>query len=135
MSHRARWIVGSVVLAAAATYALVGNPLDPFDNRRFSPEAWRDAGEHHDNHARARMCGDLMNRVIRPGMSEKQVVTLLGSPYRVRDTRCPDNAPLPDRRLYEYPIGSWTFHRMDDAFLFVHIDQTDHVITAEICGY
>ena len=134
MSRRTRWIVGSFVLASAAIYALVGNPLDPFDNRRFSADVWRAAGKY-DPDERARMSRDIIRRVVRPGMSEKQVVELLGPPERVRDTRCPDNEPLTDRRLYEYGIANWTFQRMDDAFLFIHIDRTDRVLMTEICGY
>jgi hypothetical protein len=134
MSSRARWIFAAIGLSAAALYALVGNPLDPFDNRRFSQEVWRAAGKY-DPDERARMSRDIIRRVVLPGMPETQVVDLLGPPQRVRDTRCPDNAPLADRRLYEYGIGSWTFQRMDDAFLFVHIGPDDRVLQVEICGY
>ena len=129
MSHRALWLVGSIVLASAATYAWVGNPLDPFDNRRFSPEPWR------LGYAHAQMARDIVKRVVRPGMPEKQVVELLGWPDRIRDRRGLGGDPLPDRRIYEYRLGSFTFYGMDDAFLYVHIDQSDHVIMAEIYGY
>jgi hypothetical protein len=135
MSSRARWIVGSVVLTAAATYAFLGDPLDPFDNRRFSPEAWREAGARFDRDARARMCRDIIKRVVRPGTPEKQVVALLGPPERIRNRRGPGGDPLPGRRIYEYSIGSWTLQRMDDAFLYVHIDASDQVVMAEIYGY
>ena len=81
------------------------------------------------------MCRDIIKRVIRPGMTEQQVVSLLGPPERVRDRRGPGGEPLPNRRIYEYSIGSWTLQRMDDASLYVHIDPSDHVVTAEIYGY
>ena len=80
MSRRTRWILSSIVLVGAATYAWVGNPLDPFDNRRFSVEAWRAAGARFDSESRAHMCRDIIKRVIRPGMTEQQVVSLLGPP-------------------------------------------------------
>jgi hypothetical protein len=92
MSRRARWIVVGVLVAAAATYALVGNPFDPFDNKRFAPHAWR------EGRARTQMCGDIIKRVVRPGMAEKEVVQLLGPPDRVHD-----------RRIYEYVIDRWAF--------------------------
>lgn len=135
MSRRAGWIVGSIALAVAAIYALFGNPLDPFDNRRFSPFEWRAADSAFTKGMRAPMCRDIIRRVVRPGMSEKQVVELLGPPERVRDRRGPGGDPSPDRRIYEYGVGSWTFYGMDDAFLYVHIDPSDHVVTAEIYGY
>jgi hypothetical protein len=75
------------------------------------------------------MCRDIIKRVIRPGMTEQQVVSLLVT------RRGPGGEPLPNRRIYEYSIGSWTLQRMDDAFLYVHIDPSDHVVTAEIYGY
>jgi hypothetical protein len=134
MSRRAQWIIG-IILAVAVTYTLVGNPFDPFDNRRFSPEAWREAGARFDRDARAPMCRDITKRVVRPGMSERQVVALLGPPELVRDRRGPGGTLLSDRRIYQYSIGSWTWQRMDDAFLYVHIDASDHVLTAEIYGY
>ena len=130
MSRRTRWLAIAVALPVVV-YALFGNPLDPFDNRRFSPRAWREAKYE----ARARMCRDIIRRVIRPGMTEQHVVELLGPPERVRDRRGPGGEPIPNRRIYEYAIGSWTFQRMDDAFLYVHIDPSDHVVTAEIYGY
>ena len=135
MSRRALWIVGSIALVVAATYALVGNPLDPFDNCRFSAETWRGAGAYVDYDARAHMSRDIIKRVIRPGMSENRVVALLGPPERVGDRRGPGGDQLPNRRIYEYSIGSWTFQSMDDAFLYVHIDPSDHVVMAEIYGY
>jgi hypothetical protein len=138
MSRRAHTLAAGlliIVALVAIVYELIGNPLDPFDNRRFSVEAWRSASEHRNLDWRARMCRDLINRVIRPGMSEKQVVALLGIPDRVRDTRGPGGDPLPDRHIYEYEIGSWSFQGMDDAFLYVHIDLIDHVLKTEIYGY
>ena len=120
-----------MVLAAALVYGAVGNPIDPFDNRRFSPDAWRIA----DLEARARMCRDIVRHVVGPGMPEKQVVALLGPPELVRDGRGGGGPLLPDRRIYQYSIGSWTMQRMDDAFLYVHIDPSDRVVMAEIYGY
>jgi len=125
----------AIVALAALAYEMIGNPLDPFDNRRFSPEAWSSASEHHNVDWRARMCRDLINRVIRPGMSEKQVVALLGTPDRVSDRRGPGGDLFTDRHIYEYEIGNSTFQGMDDAFLYVHIDLTDHVLKTEIYGY
>ena len=140
MLRRALWIVaGIVVVAAAVTYALIGNPLDPFDDQRFSSEAWRDGRARFGGDARSAMSRDLVRRVIRPGMSEKRVVELLGPPDFARDTRGPGGEHLADRRIYQYRLGGWNWlwigQRMDDAFVYVHIDQSDHVVMAEIYGY
>jgi hypothetical protein len=47
----------------------------------------------------------------------------------------PVGDPLPERRIYEYSVSSWTLHGMDDAFLYIHIDPNDHVVMAEIYGH
>jgi hypothetical protein len=116
MSHRARWIIGSVVLAAAATYAFLGNPLDPFDNRRFSQKAWRDAGARFDRDARARMCRDIIKRVVRSGMPEKQVVALLGPPERIRDRHGPGGDPA--SRQTHIRIQYWQLDISEDGRCF-----------------
>ena len=131
MSKRARWLVGTVVVLLALIYTLFGNPFDPFDNRRFSKEKW----EHSDYEGRARMSRDLITRVIRPGMSEDQVVGLLGPPMRISDTRGPSEQPIGDNHICEYYLGSWSLHGMDDAYLYVRADRAKKVVSAEIYGY
>lgn len=111
MPRRARWVGGGIILTAAVVYGLAGNPLDPFDNRRFSPDVWRAAGRY-DRDERARMCRDIINRVVRPGMSEKQVVELLGPPERVRYQRGTGGDPIPDRRIY---VQHWQLDISEDG--------------------
>ena len=138
MSRRARWTVATLVVLAAvttATYAWVGNPLDPFDDCRFSRDAWNRATAAYDLDSRARMSRDIMRRFVRPGLSEKEVVALLGKPDRVSDRRGPGGTPLPGIHIYEYSLGSWTSQRMDDAFLYVHFDTGERVVETEIYGY
>ena len=90
-------------MAGATIYALVGNPFDPFDNRRFSPDEWRTARSAFGRDPRPRMARDVIRRVIRPGMPEKRVLELLGPPQHVSDRRGPGGDPLPGRRIYQYP--------------------------------
>jgi hypothetical protein len=138
MSRRA--IISSALLVALAmlvgvTYLLVGNPLDPFDNKRFSAEAWRRATEAYDLEARARMCRDLIKHFLQPGIPEKQVVRLIGPPDQVEDGHGSERDRLIGARFYRYYIGNWSFQGMDDAFLYVHFDSQDRVIKVEIYGY
>jgi outer membrane protein assembly factor BamE (lipoprotein component of BamABCDE complex) len=132
LSHRQfkRWAI--LFLAGAALcggiYALIGNPLDPFDNRRFSVSAWKEA----EGQQRARMSEDLIAHHLPPGMTEQQVVALLGQPEGV------DLGPTEKRiakRYYVYYIGNWSLQEMDDAYLYVHLDANDRVVKAEIYGY
>ena len=125
-------VVGAVVLVAAVVttvYALIGNPLDPFDNRSFTPAAWRTA----DRDGRARMCRDLVSRHLIAGTAEPQVVALLGKPAGVYKAGERDH--LVGAQTYVYSIGNWSFQGMDDAFLYVHLDANGRVIYGEIYGY
>jgi hypothetical protein len=135
MSHRARWIVVIIILVVVSTYAWVGNPVDPFDDSRFSREAWQRASAAYDLDSRAHMARDVTRRVIRPGMSETEVVDSLGRPETVTDRRAPGDAPVASGQIYRYHLGSWTFQRMDDAFLYVHFDANGRVFRTEIYGY
>ena len=134
MSRRAIviWIIVTVLITlAGGTYALIGNPIDSFDNRHFSPEAWRKATDAYDLDARARMCGDLMRHVIRVGDSEQRVMGLLGAPNRITDGEGSIDHLATGTHFDEYSIGNWTFLGMDDAFLYVHFDHEGHVVKTE----
>jgi hypothetical protein len=125
------FILAPLLVLAAVVYAWVGNPLDPFDDRRFSPGAWQKASAD----SRARMSRNVIRRVIKPGVVESEVVTLLGKPDSVSDRRGPGGKVLTGIRIYEYRIGNWPLWRMDDAFVYVHLDTNDRVVKSEIYGY
>jgi hypothetical protein len=117
----------AAVVAAAINY-FFGNPFDPFDNKRFSPELWRAA----DEDSRARMCRDVMRRFIRPGMTEEEIIALLGPPNDVQEGEKRDR--FIGDYSFRYWIGSWSFQRMDDAFLYVHFGSGRRVVAREIYG-
>jgi hypothetical protein len=92
-------VLVAIAAAVTAVYATVGNPLDPFDDRRFSASAWR-AGDHD---RRARMARDAIRAHLRPGTSEQQVVALLG----VGEEREVSTARRVGARSLVYYLGSW----------------------------
>ena len=124
-------VVLCVLALPAAIYAVIGNPLDPFDNRTFSAAAWRNG----DREARARMARSAVRRHVVAGLSEQQLVALLGAPDDVLTTADPAGNSLPGTRRYEYYLGSWSTYGFDDAFLYVHLDAANRVMSAEIDGY
>ena len=81
------------------------------------------------------MARDITRRIIRSGMTEKEVVDLLGRPEAVVDRRAPGDAAIPAGQIYRYHLGSWTFQRMDDAFLYVHLGAGGRALGSEIYGY
>ena len=125
---RAVGALGLVAVLVASVYALIGNPLDPFDNRSFSPAGWASA----DPDARARMSRDLVNHYLAPGTTEQQVVALLGKPGTI--VNADGRNHVYGVRAYVYPIGSLS-SEMDDTFVYVHLDGNDRVLQAEIDGY
>ena len=101
----------------------------PFDDQSFSKQAWAGAIAEQ----RAVMAEDLVTNHVSPGMSSKQIVSLLGEPgevwvkgslFRVKG-----------ERTFVYYIGSWSLQGMDDAFVCVHLDETGSVLEAEIHGF
>ena len=114
-------IIGSVLFLAGC-----GNP---FNDEPFSKEAWADAAAEQ----RAAMAEDLVTHHVSPGMSSKQVVSLLGEPGEiwVKGT----GFRVKGERTLVYYIGSWSTQGMDDAFVCVHLDDTGSVIEAEISGF
>jgi hypothetical protein len=123
-------VVGGVLGFAAIVYGLVGNPFDPFDNRRFTPAEWREA----DNYSRARMARSLIRRHLRSGTPEGEVVALLGEPEIVGSPGDLYRPKTPGIKVLVWGLGSWS-PIYDDAFLYVHIDATGRVSRAEVDGF
>jgi hypothetical protein len=68
-------------------------------------------------------------------MTQTEVVDVLGRPETVTDRRAPGDAPIASGQIYRYHLGSWMSQRMDDAFLYVHLDASGRVLRSEIYGY
>lgn len=121
------------VALTLVVYAWIGNPFDSFDDEQFSRKAWQKAA--NDVNSRACMSRDLVRHVIKSGMSEKEVVTLLGRPDSTSGERGPSGKLLTNVHTYVYRIGNWPGMNMDDAFVYVYLDPSKRVIQSEIHGY
>jgi hypothetical protein len=75
----------------------------------------------------------VMRRFIRPGMTEEEIIALLGPPNDVQEGEKRDR--FIGDYSFRYWIGSWSFQRMDDAFLYVHFGSGRRVVAREIYGY
>ena len=135
LSRRQITVLAAAVLAAlaVATYCFFGNPLDPFDNKRFSKESWQRASAAYDLDSLARMSRDLINKHLQAGMSEAQIIELLGQPNDIQRGNKRDRSK--GVFSYRYYIGSWSLQRMDDAFVYIHFDSNGRVVDREIYGY
>ncbi len=119
-------------LAAASlttvVYLSVGNPLDPFDDQRFTAARWHGS----DPESRAPIARSVARRHLTPGLSSTQVLALVGQPDNVYGRG--DDRTRGDQ-TYSYYLGNWSLYGFDDAFLYVHLDAQGKVITAEVTGY
>lgn len=66
------------------------------------------------------------------GTPIQAVVDLLGEGRTVHPH--PGSTP-PYPRTWAYSLGNWSFHGLDEAYLYVHFDPHDLVLLAEIDGY
>lgn len=134
--HRqAVWIIATLcvtaVTIAGVLYHVMGNPFDPFDDSRFSVEAWRTA----DETSRAEMVRDAIRHHLVAGLTEIEVASLLGAPGdTIRGADAGGNK-LAGAKTYSYPLGCWSWYGFDSTFLYIHFDETGRVISAEINGY
>lgn len=134
-----RWVwsfvvTGFVVLAALIAGAIaLDSYLDPFDDRPFDPAAWAVA----DHDGRMSMARDAVRR-ISPGMTEEEVVGLLGKPDSIEEShRLTASVSPRAARTYLYYIGSSSLSSLrglDSAFVWVHLGNDGRVLSAIIGG-
>ena len=125
LRQQRRFVVHLMVIAAVSAFGC----CSPFNDKPFSQRAWAGATAE----PRAAMAEDLVSNHVSPGMSSKQIVSLLGAPGEiwVKGTAF----RVKGERTFVYYIGSWSMQGMDDAFVCVHLDETGSVIEAEIHGF
>ena len=112
------------------TYAAIGNPFDPFDNRSFSSKRWKSGSED----LRARMGRSAVDQA-KPGMSEAQIEAAFGKPDEIDANEDAGGNKLPGMQTWEWRLGSWSTYGYDDAFFYVSLDQSGKVIAAQVNGY
>jgi len=122
----------TALVALVIAYGVFGNPLDPFNWKSFSPAAWQTGTPE----TRARMAKSLIRHHLKRGMSAADVVALIGPPDDQLTGRIDAGGhSLPGVRTYAYDLGNWSLLGMDAAYLYVHLDAADRVISAEVAGY
>ena len=93
---------------------------NPFDDWWFEEKLWK-AQSNSDTmeNSRGKMAYDLRHRVLKPKMTKKQILKLLGPP----DAGQRDG-------LMSYNLGSWSGFRMDPDIFEIELDKSDRLIKA-----
>jgi hypothetical protein len=122
--------LGTAIIAVAICAMI---PLaDPFDNVAFTPAAWANAARMEE---RGRMSRDLVTNHLRKGLSLAQVEALIGHTEWVIKPGSPDGHRTRGAESRVYGIGSWPYHGLNGAFVYVHFDSNGQLIEAEINGF
>jgi len=122
---------GVLSLVAASAWLLIDR-LDPFNDAPFTAIDWMNC---RTDEARASMARDLVRNHLPKGMSEAEVVALLGEPGVLQGGTDTGGNRVLGTKTYFYYIGTWSLQGFDDAFVYVHLDSDSKVISAEVTGY
>lgn len=134
-----RWVVTLVrALAAVSVFCFLGwavnSWLDPFDDQPFDIQAWAAAED------RERDRGPMARGAIRqipPGTSKERVRELLGEAWVTPAGGDRWGVAPRHGETWAYYVGGHSGlgpYNMDAAFVYVHFDQNDRVVEAEITG-
>lgn len=124
-------VLGGVVTLLVVWMGVDG--LNPFNDAAFERSGWR-----RDVSSRLPMAADVIKLAARPEMTRDKITQLLGPPdseYVGQAVDIGGNA-LRGARSLVYCLGSKNLpSSMDDAFVYIHLNDDGSVINAEIAGY
>lgn len=129
-----RILIGCLMVFAAFAVWVIVDALNPFNDRVFDGRGWT----HGDIDARIPMAQDVVARVVKIGMARDEVTRILGPPGEVLHGRGSGGKAMPGQETLSYYLGSsggtmWL--GMDDAFVYIHLNDEGFVMDAEISGY
>lgn len=123
-----KFIVASVALVLCTSSILYFYPEINIFQNSFNREKWVLGGEKvFTECARGRMALDVMNTVIKKGMSKSDVITKLGKPDRVGREYVIDRV---GREYVRYHLGMCS--PVDPSSLEIYLNSEDLVIVFEI---
>lgn len=90
---------------------------DPFNDWWFDEKIWKVQSNSNVENPRGKMAYDLRHRVLKPKMTRKRVLALLGPP----------DAGQSDTSL-SYNIGWWSGFRIDPDIFEVEFDKSGRLV-------
>lgn len=121
-----------VLLVAIAAFAVV-DVLEPFNDKVFEHQVWIQGGSE-----RIPMARNVINRVVRAGMTRSEVTDILGPEEYIEEGQDSGGNIMRGAKSLAYPLGSssaTSLKGMDNAFIYIHLDDEGNVIGQEIAGY
>jgi hypothetical protein len=119
------FLLGTFIACGLAFFSVSGPfcPYDPFDNRAFNRSVWlAQANSPNPKNPRARMVSDIERHYIKPGISQQQVIELLGKPDFNKQ----------QENVYGYILGAWSAFGVDYNWLVVHFDSNSLVTETDV---
>ena len=116
------WIKRLFVVAVLCGIAFVGwfyhvMANDPFNDWWFDEKIWKSEHNKSDyNSPRGKMAFDLKHRVLKPNMTQKQVLQILGPPDAGQDATS-----------LSYNLGSWSGFRMDGDIFVIEFGKSGKI--------
>jgi hypothetical protein len=104
-------VAGSRVPEGTVVKATGSDLTGLYAGERFSAKVWRAQPDCKSPQPRGPMYLDLVDRVLRRGMSRERVLSLLGDPARLRG------------RALDWPLGQRSYIRVDCIYLRVEFDR------------
>ena len=125
-----RLLILAFATAAIVVWAAV-DAIDVFNDAAFDEQTWKQSR----NDERRPMARAVVKLAAQPGMTRDSIEQLLGPPEVLGREDAGGNR-LPGVETLSYYVGNGgLFDGMDDAFVYIHLNDAGEVIDASIDGY
>ncbi len=133
MKKNSKILLASFILFGTILAWVIADTLNPFNDQPFDRAIWLQGAD-----SRIAMAKDVISRLIHDEMSRDEVIRLIGEADEICEGQDSGGNELPGVETLKYYLGSsgaTSFLGMDDAFVYVHLDDKGKVIHKEINGY
>ncbi|PCJ56920.1 MAG: hypothetical protein COA79_17430 [Planctomycetota bacterium] len=115
---------------------VIKDAINPFNEHKFDQKLWLQLSKNDKIQERGKMASDIISNQIKHNMSKVQVTDLIGIPTRTSNKSIDAGGnKFKGKSTLVYYIGHASSMGYDDAFMYIHLNKQDQVISSEINGY